>query len=233
MLSPTQATFTSAWRGPFEVNTNKNKGRWTKTKYNRISFSNTHKIILWQVISLNPPGQILSLPCGRAFYILRVRTTIQQGQPMDFLMLILFFRTAQAVALCVLWQSQTESRPLKIFSSQLVHALENCYITIRCNVHPDLHFGSRQSQVESIDHWWTKQPWHLAENDGHEPPVILRVRWGAPMYSDWVKSIYKKLHMEKSSRFRKKYLAWGIWVRVSERISEQILVLKVSEWRGL
>ena len=33
-------------------------------------------------------GQILSLPCGSAFYILRVITTIKQLQPMDFLMFI-------------------------------------------------------------------------------------------------------------------------------------------------
>ena len=144
-----------------------------------------------------------------------------------------FPRTAQAVPLFVLWESQTGPRPLKVFPSQSTHALENCHITIRRVVHLDFHIGSRQSQVESIDHWWTEQPWHLAENDGHEPPVILRVRWGTSIYSDWVKSIYKKLHMEKLSGFRKKYLAWGIWVRVSERISEQILVLKVSEWRGL
>ena len=132
-------------------------------------------------------GQILSLVCGLAFYVLRVRTTLQQGQPRGFLMFIGVSWNRPSSCPFILWQSQTGSRPLKVFPSQSTHALENCHITIRRIVHPDFHIGSRQSQVESIDHWWTEQPWHLAENDGHEPPVTLRVRWGTPIYSDWVK----------------------------------------------
>ena len=84
--------------------------------------------------------------------MLRVRTTIKQGQPMDFLVFIGVSRVSQSVALFVSWQLQTESRPLKIFPSQSVHALENCDISIRRMVRPDFHIGSRQSQVESIDH---------------------------------------------------------------------------------
>ena len=84
-----------------------------------------------------------------------------------------FSRTAQAPVLFVLWQSQTGSRPLKVFPSQSTHALENCHITIRCVVHPDFSIGSKQSQVESVDHWWTEQPRYLAENQCHEQALRM------------------------------------------------------------